>query len=809
MTEELKIYIKAITDEAKKKIKGIREEIKKTEKNSREAKAKIKDFLGSVAKGAAAAVGAIVALTAAMVTLGKSTEEFRKAQAKVNTTFQAMGSNATAADNTFRSLYRVLGDNATAAETAQSLALITTNEKELAEWTQILQGVYSSMGDKLPINSLAEAANETIRVGKVTGVMADSLSWLGISEDAFNEQLAATVSYEEREALVRNTLNNLYSNSAKLYEKNNAATLAYNDSQYSLNKAMADAANYTIPLMTAVNNLGAVFFNTFAPAIRTACVYLAAFIDWVSSAVAWVGSLFGLLSGNTNSVSAIGTALADASASVSGASAGINKVGSAFGNAAEEAKELKKQAMGFDELNVVSSAGASGAASSGTGSNTGGGVPIVSGLGSAAPDLSGFSKSVEEAKGKIEAVLTLVGLVAVGLLAWKIHSLGDAAKMAGFFKSIAGYAMIIAGGILLVNGYTDAWVNGIDWVNFGEIMAGIGLIVGGVALVFGSFAGALATAIGGIAMIVIGVKDFIENGYSMESVLMIVIGVMTTLIGIVWAFNSALLANPIFWVIEAIIALVAVFVILWNECEGFRNFWITIWGAIKTAFSAVWEFLKEGAAAVAGFFIGAWESIRTVWNGVGSFFSGVWAGIQKAFSSVTSWFTKVFKTAWEGVKRVFSTGGKIFSGITEGIADIFKTVVNGIISGINVIIAAPFKTINGFLNMIRNISFMGISPFKKLWGQDPLPVPQIPMLAKGGIVDSATLAMIGERGREIVLPLENNTGWMDTLAERLANKKGTPSHIVLMLDGKVLGWASINNINDITRQTGSIPLVLA
>jgi hypothetical protein len=86
-------------------------------------------------------------------------------------------------------------------------------------------------------------------------------------------------------------------------------------------------------------------------------------------------------------------------------------------------------------------------------------------------------------------------------------------------------------------------------------------------------------------------------------------------------------------------------------------------------------------------------------------------------------------------------------------------------------------------------------------------VPQIPKLAKGGIVDGATLAMIGEQGKEAVVPLENNTEWLDKLAAKIngtANNK--PARIVLNVDGKTFAQTSINTINDLTRQTGSLKL---
>ena len=87
--------------------------------------------------------------------------------------------------------------------------------------------------------------------------------------------------------------------------------------------------------------------------------------------------------------------------------------------------------------------------------------------------------------------------------------------------------------------------------------------------------------------------------------------------------------------------------------------------------------------------------------------------------------------------------------------------------------------------------------------------PQIPALAEGGIAIGETLARIGEGGRkEAVLPLEQNTEWLDMLADRLAARSAAPSKIILNVDGKELGWASINGINNITRQTGTLQLAL-
>lgn len=844
MTEELKIQIKAVTADAKKKIADVKKEIQETAEKAKEARESLAEAFSKVGAGAAVAVGAITAVTAAMVGLNKNTEEFRKAQAKVNTAFQAMGSNAKQASKTYGELYRFLGDDANTAETAQSLALITTNEKELAEWTKILQGVYGAMGDKLPINSLAEAANETLQVGKVTGSFADALNWAGVSEDAFNEKLEKTATLAEREALIRNTLNGLYGDSAALYEANNAATLQQNESQYRLNAAMAEAAKYTVPLMTALNNLGATLLNSFGRAIQTVCAYIAVFVQWIAQAASWVGSFFGMFSKST-AVNEVGAAIESATKStkgLGGATAGLN---TALGKAAGAAKELKKQTMGFDELNVVSSQTASGGAASG---GAAGGAPSLgavdlSGAAAAVEDITGgFSQKMDEAREKLEGILTLVGLIALGVLAWKLANVSDWAKVGETLKTAGGYALIIAGALLLIQGYSDAWVNGLDWGNFAMILGGIGAIVGGLALAIGPIAAAIGTIVGGVALLVIGIKDLVTNGYSMEGVLAVLTGAILVAVGVMWAFNAALLANPITWIIVGIAALVAAIVILWNECDWFKNAIITAWNWIIDAFKAVGNWLKTFfTETIPNFFKNIINFVKENWLGllllivnpfqgafkllydncdgfrefidkwvdkIGSFFADLWAGIKETFSQVGSFFKDTFTKAWTAVKNVFSAGGKIFDGIKEGIVSTFKVVVNGIITGINKVVKLPFEGLNSILSKIHKIEIVGIKPFD--WLTWRAPIPQLPKLATGGIITKESLFIGGEGGKkEAVLPLEQNTEWIDMLADRLAGRNAAPTKLVLNVDGKQLGYATIGAINDITKQTGSLQLTLA
>lgn len=157
-----------------------------------------------------------------------------------------------------------------------------------------------------------------------------------------------------------------------------------------------------------------------------------------------------------------------------------------------------------------------------------------------------------------------------------------------------------------------------------------------------------------------------------------------------------------------------------------------------------------------------------IWNGLVAGAQGAWQGIQNIFGGIAEWFGSVFRAAWQAVKAVFETGGKIFTGIVDGIVKAFKTIVNGIITGINAVVAVPFNAINGVLKGLKAIDILGIKPFDWV---GTIAVPQIPKLAQGGYASGASQAVIGEAGPEVVLPLSQNTdNWSGLLANALAEK---------------------------------------
>jgi hypothetical protein len=211
---------------------------------------------------------AIIGSTVALVGLGETTREYRTEQAKLTTAFEAAGSTAETAKTTYNDLYRVLGDTGQATEAANLLAKLTTDQKSLSEWTNIAQGVYATFGESLPVESLAEAANETAKSGELTGALADALVWAGVSEEEFADQLFWANSESEREKLIRNTLNGLYGEAAAGYEENAASVLAANEAQSKLNESMAAVGEAMEPINTMFKELGAEILADLAPYLQ-------------------------------------------------------------------------------------------------------------------------------------------------------------------------------------------------------------------------------------------------------------------------------------------------------------------------------------------------------------------------------------------------------------------------------------------------------------------------------------------------------------------------------------------------------------
>lgn len=219
--------------------------VKDVTKSGESLASKLKSGLATAGKVAAAGVGlvtgAATAAAGALLALEASTEEYRIAQGKLNTAFEAAGYSADTAKGVYEDFYGILGDTDTATEASQLLAKLADSQEDLSVWTRLSAGVYGTFGDSLPIEGLIEAANETAKVGTVTGTLADALNWAGISEDEFNAKLAACSDESERNQLIMETLSGTYDEASNAFYRNNEALV-----ESRMNQAKLDATLSTL-----------------------------------------------------------------------------------------------------------------------------------------------------------------------------------------------------------------------------------------------------------------------------------------------------------------------------------------------------------------------------------------------------------------------------------------------------------------------------------------------------------------------------------------------------------------------------------
>lgn len=252
------------------------------------------DGLKGVAAGAAMAIGsklvdAAVEAAKWIWSLDEATEEYREAMGKLNTAYEASGFSAETAKEAYKGFYEILGDTDQATEASQLLAQLATSEEDVSKWTRIAAGVYGTFGDSIPIEGLIEAVNETVKVGKVTGVLADALNWVGKSEDEYNELLSQTSSESERAALLMNNLGMAYDDASKSFYENNKTLIETRDAQAQMDETQAKLGESVAALKNK-------FFELFGPALIAAMDAvggilngLITVIDKIGEALEWLG----------------------------------------------------------------------------------------------------------------------------------------------------------------------------------------------------------------------------------------------------------------------------------------------------------------------------------------------------------------------------------------------------------------------------------------------------------------------------------------------------------------------------------------
>lgn len=201
--------------------------------------------------------------------LAESTREFRQDMGTLETAYDRAGFSAETATETWKDLYSIFGEDDRAVEAANNIARIADSQADLEKWTKITTGIWGTYQDALPVESLAEAASETINTGKVTGTLADALNWsseaavmfadymsedVTTAEDAFNVALSMCTSEAERNALVTSTLTKLYGAAADKYEETAESIIEANKATADMTLTQAELGERIEPVTTAVRS---------------------------------------------------------------------------------------------------------------------------------------------------------------------------------------------------------------------------------------------------------------------------------------------------------------------------------------------------------------------------------------------------------------------------------------------------------------------------------------------------------------------------------------------------------------------------
>lgn len=593
-----------------------------------------------VANGLTALASKVGEAIGSIISLADETREYREDMAKLDSAFTTAGHSTETAQKAYDGFYKILGESDRTVEAVNHLAEMTKNEEELAQWSTICAGVTARFGDSLPIEGLTEAANETAKVGAVTGPLADALNWAGISEDEFNKKLAACNSEQERASLITSTLNTEYAAAAEEYNKLTANTQAARDATNNMEQAQAALGAAIEPVTTAWTNMKA-------------------------NALQW---------------------LVDT------------------------------------------------------------GLPALQ---------TGW-----------QWILDNIPTIAV-----------------------------------IVGGLTAAW------------------------LAFG------------------GAQTIVTTATKLYTVAQT-------------ALNAVMNANPIGLVILAITALVAGFMLLWKNCEGFREFWKNLWEIIKNAAKAVadwfkdaWsatiEWLKGAVAKIKDFFEAAWTGIKNAFSSVGSFFSGIWEKIKGVFSAVGGWFSEKFTEAKNNVLSAFSNIGEKFAEFWEKIKSAFnisdmlnigKDLLTGLWNGINDKVGWLKSKVKGVVGKIKSWftgkdGFDEHSPSK--WSKQVAvdvnrgtavgfeTSTNIPVKAAKGTIDRIKTAVSLENARmaqgvgvrdtgftEVAHAVGMQTAGINSLASEYRKGTNAKVEIPIILDKRELGRAVVDVGGTETERTGA-NLVLA
>ena len=271
--------------------------------------------------------------------------------------------------------------------------------------------------------------------------------------------------------------------------------------------------------------------------------------------------------------------------------------------------------------------------------------------------------------------------------------------------------------------------------------------------------------------------------------------------------------------------------------EWFSGVFQGAWDAIVNIFTPIgswfgqrWADVTNALANIGAWFTDmfqkAWTGLTNIFSKLGSWFGERWNDVTSALANVSAWFGNMFTSAYNALKNAFSSIGGFFSGVWSTVQSIFvnagqkvgSAVGGAFRSAVNAVLGTIENVVNGFIGMINGV-LDTVRGLPGLGWVGSVGYVSLPRLARGGIVDSPTVAMIGEAGKEVVMPLEN-TGFLQTMGRVVGGAVvnalggGLPQSggfsgsgdIVIMIGGHELGRVAIQEINREQERAGQVLL---
>lgn len=525
-------------------------------------KNKAVDGITSFAKTAVGVgVAGATALTTAFIALDGATEEYRIAQGKLNTAYEAAGYSAQTATQAYRDFYGILGDTDTATEASQLLAKLAENEQDVSTWTRIAAGVSGTFGDSLPIEGLIEAANETAKVGTVTGQLADALNWAGIMEDDFNEKLEACGSESKRNRLIMDTLAQTYEGAATAFYRNNKQIVDARRNQATLDEITAKLGDTSALVKT---RLWEMFGAAEDGSLRG------------GSALAWLNEKADLFSDWV-------------------ANLDMDELATQFDQKFAAAVDAAKDALQWckDNADTLSTA----LKTLGVAFATVKIIKFTGDLVSAISIIGEFSKTVKK----------LITLKTTEIYCWVRSTLVVNANKAALLahKAVGAVRWIADQTLTLV---TNAVQWAVDTAAIGANKAALlaHKVVGGAQWLLtqaASLAAASAAWIHNTAMMAVNKAGQLASAAASG----IATGATAALTAAQWALNAAFVATPFGWIVLGLAAVVAGGVALYKNWETVKATAVSLWNKVKEVFSGIKNAI-----------VGAFNSAKSA---VGSFFT--------------------------------------------------------------------------------------------------------------------------------------------------------------------------------------------